>query len=123
MSPIDRKLATMKCFVACAISMITFSVSRADNAPEVPVEAADAEAQYESAGIHIPAAMAHEPIATLSVDKAAAYLEQGAAAWTREKQCISCHTNGTYLFIRPALTSTLGPPSEEIRSFFVEQLT
>ena len=122
MSPVDRKLPTMKCFVACAISLITVSVCRADNDPEIPVEAAEPEAQYESAGIRIPAAMANEPIATLSVDKAAAYLEHGAAAWTREKQCISCHTNGTYLFIRPALTSTLGPPSEEIRDFFVEQL-
>lgn len=86
--------------------------------PEV-VEPAN---QYEDEDIVVPPATADEPVREFSAKQAAHYLERGATAWTRDKQCISCHTNGTYLFIRPALAPSLGPASEELRNFFVSEL-
>lgn len=84
--------------------------------------AAAPPAQYSADGISIPAANAGEPTAPLSVRRAAAYLDQGAVAWGMQRNCISCHTNGTYLFIRPQLTRQLGPPDFRVRDFFVRQL-
>lgn len=79
--------------------------------------------QYEAEGILIPTATADEKVlGEFSLDAAAKYLEQGAKAWSESRNCISCHTNGSYLQIRPALTPWLGKPSEEIREFFVDQL-
>ena len=113
----------MKHSVLYALSLLALSVSQAADDSEAPAEKSEPRPQYQSEGISIPPALAEEPFAELSIDKAAAYLDLGAIAWSREQQCITCHTNGTYLFIRPALTSTLGPPAKEIRDFFLEQLT
>jgi squalene-hopene/tetraprenyl-beta-curcumene cyclase len=85
-------------------------------------EDSDPPNQYEADGVAVPAARADEPFAELSTAKAALYLEHGNVAWSKQRKCVSCHTNGTYLFIRPALSRTLGKPSEDMRSFFVEQL-
>lgn len=79
-------------------------------------------AQYSADGIDIPGANAGEPKIELSMEKAEQYLHDGSIAWSRNRKCISCHTNGSYLLIRPALTNSLGPPDEEICCFFVSQL-
>ena len=50
------------------------------------------------------------------------YMEQGAVAWTGERQCVACHTNGSYMVVRPLLTPKLGPPQKELREFFVSTL-
>jgi squalene-hopene/tetraprenyl-beta-curcumene cyclase len=50
------------------------------------------------------------------------YMEQGALAWTGERQCVACHTNGSYMAVRPLLTPQLGPPQKELRDFFVSTL-
>jgi squalene-hopene/tetraprenyl-beta-curcumene cyclase len=50
------------------------------------------------------------------------YMEQGAAAWTGDWQCVACHTNGTYMVARPLMTPQLGPPQKELREFFVSTL-
>jgi len=78
--------------------------------------------QYEAGEIKVAAARADELVIDLSVDKASQHLDHGAIAWSQQKNCVSCHTNGTYLFIRPALTPTLGAPLKETRQFFVDQL-
>lgn len=79
--------------------------------------------QYEHGDIVVPPATADEPGAeTLSLIKADQHLQQAAAAWTKSRKCVSCHTNGTYLFIRPELSQTLGKPDTDIRQFFVQQL-
>ncbi|MGE3315294.1 MAG: hypothetical protein AB7O26_09270 [Planctomycetaceae bacterium] len=79
--------------------------------------------QYEFEKIVVPPARADEPVrASLSVKDASNHLEQGALAWTKQRNCVSCHTNGSYVTIRPALTEKLGKPSEEIRTFLVEQV-
>lgn len=85
-------------------------------------DAGEKEPQYESESILIPAASADEPKrAEFSAELADRYLTDGALAWTREQQCVTCHTNGSYLAVRGALTDKLGPPPTELRTFFVEQ--
>jgi len=79
--------------------------------------------QYNEGPIEISSASAEEPIAKpWSLNTALKHLDDGARAWTTSKQCISCHTNGSYMMIRPSLTSIAGPPDASIRSFFVEEL-
>ena len=79
--------------------------------------------QYKSPDITIPAASANEPLLKrFSLVKADEYLEKGALAWTRKRGCVTCHTTGTYMQIRPALTSVLGKPTEEIRQLFTGEL-
>ncbi|GAB4149957.1 MAG: hypothetical protein Tsb009_24530 [Planctomycetaceae bacterium] len=88
------------------------------------LNAADkARPQYKHGDILIPPANAAEPKRkTISVSSAVDYLEKGALAWSKSRKCVTCHTNGTYMVIRPALTKQLGPPSKAIRQFFVAQL-
>jgi squalene-hopene/tetraprenyl-beta-curcumene cyclase len=84
---------------------------------------AESKPQYQFEGITIDAATADEPLApALSVQKAVGYLDQGALAWSGSKKCVTCHTNGVYLTVRPALTARLGPPDAKVREFFVETL-
>ena len=79
--------------------------------------------QYIFEDIKVLPASAEEPLLDhFSPQKADAYLAAGATAWTKEKNCISCHTNGSYLLLRPALTDTLGKPDEKIRDFYVSVL-
>jgi len=79
--------------------------------------------QYEFEKVAVAAARADEPIReALSVRHASDYLEQGALAWSKGRKCVTCHTNGSYMAIRPALSAKLGKPSGEIREFLIEQL-
>jgi squalene-hopene/tetraprenyl-beta-curcumene cyclase len=50
------------------------------------------------------------------------YMEQGASAWTADWQCVACHTNGSYMVVRPLMTQQLGPPQKQLREFFVSTL-
>jgi hypothetical protein len=50
------------------------------------------------------------------------YTEQGAVAWTSDWKCVACHTNGSYMVVRPLLTTQLGQPNEKLRDFFVGTL-
>jgi squalene-hopene/tetraprenyl-beta-curcumene cyclase len=50
------------------------------------------------------------------------YMEQGTAGWTDQWKCVSCHTNGSYMVVRPLLTAVLGVPQAQMRAFFVSQL-
>jgi squalene-hopene/tetraprenyl-beta-curcumene cyclase len=86
-------------------------------------EPARPKPQYQFEKIVIDAATADEPLApALSVQKAVSYLDQGAVAWSGSKKCVTCHTNGVYLSVRPALSSRVGPPAAKVREFFVETL-
>ncbi|MFN9719964.1 MAG: hypothetical protein ACK58L_14795 [Planctomycetota bacterium] len=76
--------------------------------------------QYKFGEILIGRPSGNEPVRHgLSIEAAARYLDDGAVAWGGERKCVSCHTNGTYLAIRPALSPTLGKPKTEVRDFFV----
>ncbi|HEX4286443.1 MAG TPA: hypothetical protein VHZ28_15225 [Terracidiphilus sp.] len=50
------------------------------------------------------------------------YVEQGAEAWTNEWKCVACHTNGSYMVVRPLLTPQYGAPQKALRDFFVATL-
>lgn len=79
--------------------------------------------QYKFEEILIPRASAEEEVRSeFSLNAAVEYLEQGAHAWSGQKKCVSCHTNGTYMQIRPALSELLGAPAVSHREFFVRQL-
>jgi hypothetical protein len=81
------------------------------------------DAQYELGEIRIPAASADEPIRDeFSLTLATQYLDQGARAWKETRKCVTCHTTGTYMTIRPALARRLGPPETEFREHFVATL-
>lgn len=87
-----------------------------------PAVAAD-QPQYEFDSQQVPAARADEPkLPELSVSKALAHLDLGSKLWSNSRRCIACHTNGSYLQIRPALTNHFGPPAPEARNFYLEQL-
>ncbi len=80
--------------------------------------------QYESGDIHVSVPTADEPrvkaFGPETIKAAAKYLEDGAICWVREKNCVNCHTTGPYLSERPALTSLLGKPTEEILADFID---
>ena len=79
--------------------------------------------QYQFEAITIPPATADEPkLDRVSVRKALDYLDQGALAWNGSRKCVTCHTNGTYMVVRPALTGRAGAPNEEMRKHFVGSL-
>ena len=80
--------------------------------------------QYKFEQITIPRPSAEEPKRdAVSVDLAKTYLEQGSLAWSGERKCVSCHTNGTYMVTRPALSASLGQPPEDTRQFFLATLS
>ncbi len=94
--------------------MIGLAVARSEDAPRP---------QYQADGINVPAAMAHEAKRSeVSVRLAAEYLEKGTLAWNAKQNCVTCHTNGTYMVVRPVLTPQLGRPKDEVREFFVKVL-
>ena len=79
--------------------------------------------QYQFGEISIPPASADEPIAeTLSLERALAYLEDGARAWANHRGCVSCHTTGWYGILRPQLAESLGQPDADFRAFLEERL-
>lgn len=79
--------------------------------------------QYSFNDIAVPAAHADEPkLKTVSVQRALDYLEKGNTAWNGERRCVTCHTNGTYMVTRPALTTQVGKPPEAARTFLVSAL-
>lgn len=79
--------------------------------------------QYEFKEIRIPAANADEPVREkFSLPLASKFLDQGALAWSGSRQCIACHTNGTYMVVRPSLSGILGEPPTQVREFFQAEL-
>jgi squalene-hopene/tetraprenyl-beta-curcumene cyclase len=63
-----------------------------------------------------------EPRIPFNLKLAVDYMEQGATAWTSDWKCVACHTNGSYMVVRPLLTPELGRPNEKLRAFFVATL-
>ncbi len=79
--------------------------------------------QYDSGEIRIPLPNADDPkvqqFGPESIRAATKYLDNGAVAWMRERTCLACHTPGAYMLDRPALTTWLGKPEEEVLGRFV----
>lgn len=100
---------------ACSFLIIAPAQAQ-ETAPKKP------ELQYASGEIQIPAASADEPKVKFNektVQLALKYLDDGALAWTRERNCVACHSTGVYLAERTALTPLFGPPKSEVRDEFV----
>jgi len=88
-----------------------------------PASAAELKPQYEFGDVTVVAATADEArLPEVVPERALEHLELGTKAWSGARGCVSCHTNGSYLQIRPALTPWFGPPSAEQRDFHVAQL-
>ncbi len=81
---------------------------------------ASAPAADDAATVPVPAPNApDEPIAgSVSLPKAAAFLDGVALDWTRKRKCGTCHTNYAYMLSRPALGEVDSPAVAEIRGFF-----
>jgi squalene-hopene/tetraprenyl-beta-curcumene cyclase len=63
---------------------------------------------------------ADEPVAkAYSAAKAAEYLDGVGVGWTRDRGCVTCHTNLPYLLARPALPGDAG--WKEVRAFFEDE--
>ncbi len=79
--------------------------------------------QYRFGDIVVPKASADESIrGRFSLPQAVQYLDHGALAWSGSRKCISCHTTGTYMLVRPALTAQAGPPPKEMRQRYIAAL-
>ncbi len=79
--------------------------------------------QYKHGDIAVPKAFADEPkLEQPSLDAALRYLEQGARAWVGDRKCVSCHTTGTYMLVRPQLTKSMGRPPEDLRGYLSDRL-
>jgi squalene-hopene/tetraprenyl-beta-curcumene cyclase len=65
---------------------------------------------------------ADERIATkFSSTKAASFLDATSVNWSRDRKCVTCHTNVPYLMARSAL-GTESPALNEVRAFFEVQV-
>jgi len=98
-----------------ALAMLSSGCVRAQSAVPAPY-------QYHFNDITIGRPSPDEARIPFSPRLAVDYMEQGAVAWTGERQCVACHTNGSYMVVRPLLTAELGPPKKEVRDFFVATL-
>jgi len=79
--------------------------------------------QYKFGDIEIAKPSIDEAaIGTFSLNAALDYLDKGAVAWARDQKCVSCHTTGTYMLIRPQLMEKAGKPSQELFEFFQSEL-
>jgi squalene-hopene/tetraprenyl-beta-curcumene cyclase len=78
--------------------------------------------QYHMKGVTYLRPSPEEARIPFSPRLAVDYMEQGARAWTADWQCVACHTNGSYMVVRPLMSRQLGPPQKELRDFFVSTL-
>ena len=80
--------------------------------------------QYRFGGESIPRAAADEPRAErFSSQLAREHLQTGVTLWAKRQECVSCHTHGIYMIVRPALSSSWGTPDEATRDFVVDQVS
>ena len=78
--------------------------------------------QYHHKSVTYLRPFAAEPTIPFNPRLALDYLEQGAEAWTADWKCVACHTNGSYMVVRPLLTPQFGRPNPEMRQYFVNAL-
>ena len=100
--------------LATAILLLTFAGLPTVVEAETP--------QYESGDIKIVAARADEPMReSFSLTAAKEYLAQSSQAWTEKRNCVSCHTNGTFMQLAPTLGPMFKEQVEQHRKFFVHE--
>jgi len=78
--------------------------------------------QYRFRRQSIPAASPEEVrLDQFSSELAKQHVDLAPALWSQQQQCVSCHTHGIYMQVRPLLSKWWGKPSDETRAFVVEQ--
>lgn len=78
--------------------------------------------QYRFGRESVSAATADEPAAKhFSSASAKQHVDLSPKLWARQKNCVSCHTHGIYMQVRPALSKWWGRPSDETREFVVRK--
>ena len=98
--------------LATAILLLTFAGLPTVVEAETP--------QYESGDIKIVAARADEPMReSFSLTAAKEYLAESSQAWTEKRNCVSCHTNGTFMQLAPSLGRLFTEQVESHRKFFL----
>tara|TARA_B100000676_G_scaffold313303_1_gene393203 strand:+ start:33353 stop:34483 length:1131 start_codon:yes stop_codon:yes gene_type:complete len=98
--------------LATAILLLTFASLPTVVEAETP--------QYESGDIKIVAARADEPMReSFSLTAAKEYLAESSQAWTEKRNCVSCHTNGTFMQLAPSLGRLFTEQVESHRKFFL----
>ena len=79
--------------------------------------------QYKSENIEVVAAKADEPVrSSFSLAAAKDYLTQSSQAWSENRKCVSCHTNGTFMQLAPGLGPLFNTQVEDHRQFFLLEL-
>ena len=78
--------------------------------------------QYHNKNVTYLRPSSDEPKIPFTPSLALEYIEQGASAWTDDWHCVACHTNGSYMVVRPMLTSQIGPPQQQMRAYFLASL-
>jgi squalene-hopene/tetraprenyl-beta-curcumene cyclase len=69
------------------------------------------------------AAKSHEPMAaTLSLVKAANFLDAVTLDWIREHKCLSCHTGYPYLLARASIGDPDAPAARRIRTYLEDRV-
>jgi squalene-hopene/tetraprenyl-beta-curcumene cyclase len=67
---------------------------------------------------------AAEPLRKVwSAEKAASYLDAVGVNWTRDRKCVTCHTNMPYLMARPKLSGHGDDGWKEVRKFLDDDVT
>ena len=80
--------------------------------------------QYQSGDIVVSGASADEPFRKeFSLAAAKEYLTKGNRVWTEKHKCVSCHTNGVYMQLAPALGKLFGEEVRTHRDLFAEKIT
>lgn len=109
-------MVSIRCLMSVLFASVCMMVAQT-------VAGAEPNPQYVFGEIKIPPATAdEEKLPQVSVPLALNYLEHGAQAWNTQRKCVTCHTNGIYMTVRPALSDKLGKPTESVRQFFVDTL-
>jgi len=126
MSGVQVTIVSMRpaLFLAAALLALPLQLSLT-HAQEIPKQNSPTNPlpyQYRIHGVTYSRPSVDEPKIPFTPNLAFDYMEQGAAAWTAESKCVACHTNGSYMVVRPMLTPQLGPPQSEMRDFFISEL-
>lgn len=117
------KAAARYLLLLVATPLVLANAIAADAPKPAPAPKPKPQFQYQTEGIAVSIPTADEPrvpaFNASTIQAASKYLDDGAITWVREKSCINCHTTGPYMAERPALSSLLGKPNEEIRQDFI----
>jgi squalene-hopene/tetraprenyl-beta-curcumene cyclase len=121
-SPMKRKPRQRSIVMTLGLGLFLWSVvlAAAEHKEEGP---SASSADRAPASVNAPTPnRADEPIApTLSLAKAARFLDAASLSWTRERKCGTCHTNYPYLMARHSFKEYVGPPGDRVREFFEDR--